>query len=335
MTGESVDTFATRGVIVVALGSPEHCTEVSIREFLGEFLADPKVVDFPRWLWNPILTKMILPKRPGEVLEQYEAIWLPGGSPLRVHTAAQVRELAALLSSADDAGAPRTAAVDVRVAYQYGHPNLIEVYAELAQTCSEITILSTYPQYAPATTGSIEHLVNSACAAHPEPILTFPRSWQTLSAYVSWYADQIEEAIAESSPDIVVFSWHGVPKRKVHEPRDYAAQCRETSTAIMAALRERGIEQRFTDTFQSKFGPGKWLGPATIDELPRLARSGVRSVLIVNPGFMADCLETIYEMDVLNANAFREAGGEIFHRIAPPTGQPGGAILAELYRSVH
>ena len=129
---------------------------------------------------------------------------------------------------------------------------------------------------------------------------------------------------------MLVFSWHGLPDRRPHQPERYAAECEATARAIAARLADLGVNVPWRSTFQSKFGPDRWLRPATIDTMARLPREGVRRVLVANPGFMADCLETNYEMDVLNADAFYKAGGQTFRRIGCPDADAGAAILAEL-----
>ncbi|OKL49913.1 ferrochelatase [Boudabousia marimammalium] len=317
----------SEGIIVVALGSPLEPTEAAIRDFLREFLSDPRVVDFPRLLWLPILHGPLLRKRPREVLSQYEAIWTSEGSPLRAITSSQVQYLRNLLPHAR-----------VEEAYQYGSPNLVDVYRELASECNHITVLPTYPQYAPVTVESVLDRVNWGVQAaksegNDTPHLT-ALSWPTLPSYVNWYVGEIKRELAEEPVDAVIFSWHGVPKRKAHNPIEYQGQCHSTAIAIMEELHKQGVDVYWEETFQSKFGPGKWLEPATIDRMAQLPAEGKRKILVVNPGFFADCLETIYEMDSLNAEQFHQAGGEAFRRLAPPDGQQGAHMLAELYASL-
>ena len=311
------------GVIVVALGTPTEASTRAIAEFLGEFLSDKRVVDLPDFLWQPVLRGPILKRRPGKVLEQYEDIWADG-SPLRVITEGQVARLAELLPDCE-----------VRVGYQYGNPSFVETFAEMASRLDEITVLPTYPQFAPATVGSVADRLDAALKISRErfgrvPRVRAARSWPELPGYVDWHVTRIANALEEGDADMLVFSWHGLPDRRPHQPARYAAECEATARAIAARLADLGVNVPWRSTFQSKFGPDRWLRPATIDTMARLPREGVRHVIVANPGFMADCLETIYEMDVLNADAFYKAGGQTFRRIGCPDADAGAAILAEL-----
>lgn len=311
------------GVIVVALGTPTEASTRAIAEFLGEFLSDKRVVDLPDFLWQPVLRGPILKRRPGKVLEQYEDIWADG-SPLRVITEGQVARLAELLPDCE-----------VRVGYQYGSPSFVETFAEMASRLDEITVLPTYPQFAPATVGSVADRLDAALKISRErfgrvPRVRAARSWPELPGYVDWHVTRIANALEEGDADMLLFSWHGLPDRRPHQPARYAAECDATARAIAARLADLGVNVPWRSTFQSKFGPDRWLRPATIDTMARLPREGVRRVVVANPGFMADCLETIYEMDVLNADAFYKAGGQTFRRIGCPDADAGAAILAEL-----
>jgi ferrochelatase len=324
MTDLSGQTDATReGVVLVALGSPVAPTEEAIGDFLSEFLSDPRVVDLPRALWLPILNGPVRRRRPARVLGQYEGIWTEEGSPLRVHTRAQGEALARLLPGRD-----------VRVAYQYGSPNVADVFLDLARSCDVVTVLPAYPHFAPATVGSIADRVREcaglAAAEGHRPRIRAARSWPSLAGYVDWHAGRILEEVSREGVDLVVFSWHGVPLRKAHGAARYRAECHATASAVMERVEAQGCTVAWEETFQSKFGPGRWLAPATIDTMPALPGRGVRSVLVTNPGFLADCLETVYEMDVLNAGVFRQAGGVSFRRIAPPDAESAARFLAQV-----
>lgn len=325
VTAAHASTPHTRGAIIVALGSPTELSQEAIAEFLGEFLSDQRVVDLPSVIWQPILRGPLLHRRPAEVREQYEHIWMPGGSPLRVHTQAQTAALAHALPD-----------VDVRYAYQYGDPNFVEVFTDMARTCESIAVLTTYPQFAPATSGSVADrlsiAIEHARAEGNTPRVRASRCWPTLPSYISWHADAIESTLSHSPVDALVFSWHGLPARAAHQHEEYRRQCSLTTEAIIRTLSDRGYNLPYRETFQSKFGPGKWMEPATIDVMETLPDLGVRNVLLITPGFLADCLETSYEMDVLNAEVFYKAGGERFLRIAPPQGEDAAHIFAQLYQ---
>lgn len=314
------------GCLVVALGSPQEPTPSAIRRFLRPFLSDQRVVDFHPAAWLPILHGMVLPVRPGRIKEQYEAVWLEAGSPLTVHTLAQRDHLQESLP-----------AVDVRYAMTYTAPSI-----ETALTdwdVDALTVIPLFPQYAPSTVAPVmdqvmEYYQKSAWMPH----LHLVQSWLDAPLYVQWHAQRLATALnTTESVDKVVFSYHGVPERAVHAPGPYRAQCETTTAAIIDAATEildRPIPHE--TTFQSKFGPGSWLSPATIDRMAQLPREGARSIVMLTPGFVADCIETSYELDVLNKDEFLAAGGTSFTRIAPPNSDPEvGPMLAEVFHRAH
>ena len=309
-----------RGCLIVALGSPAEPTAKEIRRFLKPFLSDRRVVDFHPALWKPILHGMVLPFRPGKVAEPYQNVWLPDGSPLTVHTKAQREHLAAALPE-----------VDVRYAMTYTSPSIAEQLEAMAEL-DHLTILPLFPQYAVSTVAPIVDQVAAYYQrATAMPNLTIISSWETSPAFIDWHAQQVRETLSATEVDRLVFSYHGVPKRAVHAPDAYAAQCVATTNAIMERA---GVDVPFEVTFQSKFGPGEWLSPATITRMAELPADGVRRVALATPGFFADCIETSDELDVLNQDAFRAAGGETYVRVAPPNSDPiTGPMLAEVYRT--
>lgn len=276
------------------------------------------MVDFHPALWRPILHGIVLPFRPGRIAEQYEGVWMPEGSPLTVHTIAQRDHLARELPG-----------VDVQYAMTYTEPSIPEVLSRM--DVDHITVLPLFPQYAPSTVAAVvDQVMEYYQGATSMPHLTIVSSWETSSTYIAWHARRLAETCAATDVDRIVFSYHGVPARWRHAPEAYVAQCETTTNAIMDAVGEIPFEI----TFQSKFGPGEWLTPATIDRMAQLPSEGARRVAVCTPGFIADCLETSEELDVLNHKAFRDAGGEVFVRVAPPNSDPiAGAMLAEVYRA--
>ncbi|NLI04049.1 MAG: ferrochelatase, partial [Actinomycetaceae bacterium] len=167
------------------------------------------------------------------------------------------------------------------------------------------------------------------CAQSGAPKLTIVDPWYDLDSYIAWHATRIKEELATGSYDKIIMSYHGVPERAVHEPASYRAQCERTTHAIM----ERVGDIPYEMTFQSKFGPGKWLGPATIDRMAELPGEGARNILLLTPGFFADCIETLQEIDSQNQEVFKAAGGVEFRRIAPPNADAtAGQMLADIYR---
>lgn len=307
------------GCLIVALGSPAEPTPREIRRFLKPFLSDRRVVDFHPAIWWPVLHGIVLPFRPGRIAEQYEHVWLPDGSPLTVHTIAQRDHLARELPD-----------VEVRYAMTYTSPSIPEALTEM--DVDHLTILPLFPQYAPSTVAAVvDQVMDYYQDATAMPNLTIVSSWETAPLFIDWYAQQLRETLASNEVDRVVFSYHGVPERTPHAPDAYRAQCEATSAAIMELV---DAEIPFENTYQSKFGPGEWLSPATINRMAQYPADGVRRIALCTPGFFADCIETSEELDVLNRNAFLAAGGETYVRVAPPNSDPeAGAILAEVYRT--
>lgn len=318
------------GCLVVALGSPQEPTPAAIRRFLKPFLSDQRVVDFHPAAWLPILHGMVLPARPGKIREQYEAVWTDSGSPLTVHTLAQRDHLQDALPD-----------VDVRYAMTYTAPSI-----ETALTdwdVDAVTVIPLFPQYAPSTVAAVMDQVTAFYRASAwMPHLHLVQSWPDTPRYVNWHARQLARTLtaqeqSDQGADKVVFSYHGVPERAVHAPGPYRAQCETTTAAIVSATQELvGHEIAHESTFQSKFGPGAWLAPATIDRMGQLPAEGVHNVVMLTPGFVADCIETSYELDVLNRDEFLAAGGSSFTRVAPPNSDPEvGLMLAEVFHRAH
>ncbi|WP_353066435.1 ferrochelatase [Arcanobacterium hippocoleae] len=304
-----------RGCLIVALGTPASPEPNDIRQFLKAFLSDRAVVDFPRWLWKPILNHIVLRVRPEKVAPTYREIWMNEGSPLEVYTKAQCELLAAALPD-----------IEVKYAMTYTEPSISAAISEF--TAEEVIIIPLYPQYAPSTVADIYRQVEILQAQKDAPRLKIVPQWPDFAPYIAWYRSEIAAAIAAERPDRIVFSYHGVPQRKVHHPESYKAQCMQTTAAIMRDFSEVPYEI----SFQSKFGPGKWLAPATIERMAELPGAGVENILLITPGFLVDCIETIDELDVLNQEVFKKSGGKKYSRLAPLNADAqAGNILAQLY----
>lgn len=298
------------GLLIVNLGSPESTQPKDIAKFLRSFLSDKRVVSWPRLLWLPILHGIVTKIRPKKVKPLYESIWMPEGSPLTVHTKTQQRMLAAAFPN-----------VEVRYAMAYSAPRIAEVLDEFeALGVNKIHLVPLYPQYAPSTVAAItDQVFHYYRKARRVPNLHIYTEYPVEANYIEWYARKLSEKIAESSGgfDRIVFSFHGVPQLKVQHPDYYRRQCLHTAEAIMAheLLADCKIEPLVS--FQSKFGPGAWLEPATIDQMAQLPGEGVKSILVCTPGFVCDCIETLDEINVLNRETFVESGGKVFEYLNP------------------
>jgi len=308
-------------LLLVNLGTPDAPTADSVRRFLGEFLSDPDVIDFPKWFWQPILHGIILRTRPAKVAEAYESIWTPEGSPLRVSTERIVSRLRA------DA----TDRFTVSAAYRYGEPSIDSEKERLhREGVTRVVVVPLFPQRTSSTTGTAFRRAFEVAGRMGKGAVIERVIPATDPGYIQAQADRFFEAIAgQPTPDHVVISYHGIPARyDRNERRSYSSDCSHTTTALLEAI--RWPAERSTLTFQSKFGPERWLSPATDVVLERLPSRGVKSVAVITPGFVTDGLETIEEIGDRGRESFSEAGGEHFIRVPAVDDHP--AFLQSLAR---
>jgi protoporphyrin/coproporphyrin ferrochelatase len=250
-----------------------------VRAYLAEFLSDPRVVELPRWLWLPILHGIVLRRRPAESARKYAKIWTAEGSPLAVHTARQ----AVLLRKAT--GLP------VEYAMRYGEPSIA---AALRKLPARPRIVPLYPQFARSTTESIRDVVGAD--------VHFVEQFHDHPGYIAALAGLVVER-----PDVLLMSFHGLPQRAVDRGDPYQEQCLRTARLLAEALKLR--PEAYRVTFQSRFGPAKWLQPYTSDVLAELGAARTRRVHVLCPGFVADCLETLEEIALEGRDIFTGAGG--------------------------
>jgi ferrochelatase len=291
---------------------------------------DPRVVQLPRWLWRPLLRKVILPRRSPVVAHKYAEIWLPGGSPLAVHTAQLAQAVQARLPG-----------WQVRHAMRYGSPSVATELARLRSSGVQVVrVLPLYPQYSTTTTASVADAVHLHAGQMQVPMQASMQV-QCLPDYhrdAGWAA-AVAASIqahwaAHGRGEKLLLSFHGIPQRLVRQGDPYAAQCEASTAAIAAAL---GVQREdLLLTFQSRFGRERWLQPYTLATLEALARRGVKTVDVACPGFAVDCLETLEEIRLQCANAFRAAGGEALRYIPCLNASDAHAdALAALARSDH
>jgi len=279
-------------VLLVNLGTPEAPTAPAVAAFLREFLSDRRVVGLPRWLWQPILRGAVLPRRSPAVALKYQAVWLPGGSPLAVHT----RALA-------DAVQQRLPGVVVDVGMRYGTPSLAAALERARARGGRIVVLPLYPQYSTTTTASVADVVGETCASllpdyHDDP------------GWIAAVADSIRGYRAvHGTGDHLLLSFHGLPQRVVDAGDPYQRQCEASARAIAQALELPA--DAWSLAYQSRFGAGRWLQPATSEVIDDLARRGLRSVDVACPGFATDCLETLEEIGMMLAEQFAAQHGTL------------------------
>jgi len=306
-------------VLLVNLGTPDAPTPAAVRRYLAEFLSDPFVVQIPKLLWWPLLHGVILPLRASRVAGKYAEIWMAEGSPLAVHT----RRLAAAVQQ-------RLPGVAVLHAMRYGAPALAEALRELQRGgVRRVLVLPLYPQFSTTTTGTVADVVARTPAV---PATRVVDDYATDAGWVGAVADSIRAHWqAHGRGERLLFSFHGLPQRLVDAGDPYATQCEASVAAIARALSLAPEAYRLT--YQSRFGRERWLLPATDATLRELAEAGVRQVDVVCPGFAADCLETLEEIAMQNAELFREHGGEALRYIPCLNEAPAHAdALAALAR---
>ena len=283
-------------LILANLGTPAAPTAAAVAAYLDEFLSDPRVVQLPRWLWRPLLRHAILPRRSPVVAEKYASVWLPGGSPLAVHTQA--------LAGAVQARLPGWRVLH---AMRYGAPSLAGVLQRLRDEGTPVVrLLPLYPQYSTTTTASMADIADAqrdGLRIEMLPDYHADAGWAAaVAASIRAHWD------AHGRGERLLFSFHGLPQRVVDAGDPYARQCEASTAAIGDAL---GIPRgEIALAYQSRFGKGKWLQPDVVGTLRTLAREGVRTVDVACPGFAVDCLETLEEIAMQGAEQFRQAGGQ-------------------------
>jgi protoporphyrin/coproporphyrin ferrochelatase len=298
------------GVLLVNLGTPDAPTPAALRRYLAEFLSDPRVVEIPKLPWWLILHGVILRVRPAKSALKYASVWTPEGSPLAVWTAKQAKLLAGYLGQAGHA-------VRVRDAMRYGQPSIAAGLDALrSEGATRVLVLPLYPQYSAATSASVfDAVADWGRRARWLPELRFVQQYHDDAGYIGALAAQVTAHWQrEGRGRMLVMSFHGVPERTLRLGDPYHCHCHKTARMLAERLGLRNDGYRVT--FQSRFGKAQWLQPYTEPTLQQLARDGIDSVDVVCPGFVADCLETLEEIDQEAREAFIAAGGKQFHYIA-------------------
>ena len=289
------------GVLLINLGTPDAPDTASVRRYLAEFLSDPRVVEIPRLIWQPILHGAILTTRPKKSAHAYQQVWMDEGSPLAVHT----RRTAQALQQAMGPD------IVVDWAMRYGNPAIGQRLAAMkAQGCERILLAPLYPQYCAATTATALDAAFAAMAGMRwQPAVRTLPPYHDDAAYIAALAASVERQMAalDFVPDALLASFHGMPQRTLDLGDPY--HCHSVKTVRL--LRE-ALSLPVHMSFQSRFGRAKWLEPETESTLTKLVKEGVRNIAVVTPGFAADCLETLEEIAIRAKAVFLEQGGEKF-----------------------
>jgi len=292
------------GILLINLGSPVGTSQAELRAYLGEFLSDKRVINRHGLLWWLVLHGIILRKRPARSARAYQAIWNQelDEAPLVTITRATAEKL----------GAAMGAGVVVDWAMRYGARPIGERLTALeAQGCRRILLAPLYPQYAGATTATAQDVAFGVLAQMgAQPALRTLPPYPTHPAYIAALAGSVRAAIADRRPDRLLVSFHGLPRDVIAAGDPYQAQVEATFQALSAALEPDSPPLSLC--YQSRPGRGDWIGPHLEEELVRLAEDGTRNVAVIAPGFAADCLETLEEIDIRARATFTNAGGKGF-----------------------
>ena len=312
------------GVLLVNLGTPDSTGYWAVRRYLKEFLSDRRVIEENRLKWWLVLNLIILTVRPGRKGRDYDKIWNKerNESPLKTITRSQSDRLDEMMDKLDKR-------VRVDWAMRYGNPSIASrLDALVAQNCERILIVPLYPQYAAPTTATVcDEVFRALTRMRFQPTIRIAAPYFAEPAYIDALAASINAALAKLSfkPDVIIASYHGMPEDYVAKGDPYQRQCGETTVLLRRKLKLD--DERLIMTFQSRFGTAEWIKPYTDATVKSLAERGVKNIVVVTPGFSADCLETLEEIAMENADIFRQAGGEKFAAVPCLNDTPGGMAV--------
>ena len=298
------------GVLLANLGTPDGTDYWSMRRYLSEFLSDRRVIDYSPWFWQPLLQLIILTTRPSKSGAAYKSVWNNDADegPLATITKQQTSKIADTMAE--------LYGDKVRVDYcmRYGNPSTDAKLKEMIDAgCTKILFFPLYPQYAGATSATAnDQFFRALMKQKWQPTARVVDPYYADPSYIDALAQSVERKYAEldTKPDVLVCSYHGLPKRYLIEGDPYYCQCIKTTRLLKERL--GWADTDIISTFQSKFGPEEWLQPYTVEEVARLAESGQKSIAVIAPAFSADCLETLEEINEEIRESFEEAGGESF-----------------------
>ncbi len=317
------------GLLIVNLGTPDAPDAKSVKRYLAEFLSDRRVVEIPPIAWQPILRGIILNTRPKKSAHAYAQVWGEDGSPLAAITARQARELQQRLGQEEGRG------VQVDYAMRYGNPSIdSRLRALMAAGCDRILLAPLYPQYSGATTATVvDRTADTLRNLRWQPALRTLPPYHDDPAYIEALAQDLGAQMdaLDFTPELLLLSFHGMPQRTLELGDPYHCHCRKTARLLAERLRADGArpDLRIETSFQSRFGPAKWLEPATDAVLEAEAKQGTKRIAIAAPGFSADCLETLEELAIRGREQFTAAGGEQFAALSCLNTSPAGMEMLE------
>jgi protoporphyrin/coproporphyrin ferrochelatase len=312
------------GVLIVNLGTPDAADAPAVRRYLQQFLTDPRVIEKNGAFWRFFLNAVILPIRSRRKARDYQKIWNreKNESPFKTITRSQAEKLAGILQ-------PLGKHVIVDWAMRYASPSIASRLEQLiARGCNRILVMPLYPQYSATTTATVaDEVFRYLMQLRRQPALRIMPAYYDDPYYIEVLASSLKAELKNLpfAPDTILLSYHGMPKEYVRKGDPYEAQCARTTELLRAQL---GLDEtKLMMTYQSRFGRAKWLEPSTIKTVRALARKGVKNLVVVTPGFSADCLETLEEIAVENAHVFKRAGGKNFAAIPCLNDSEAGMLM--------
>ena len=297
--------FGKTGILLVNLGTPDSTSWLDIRKYLKEFLSDKRVIEVNPIIWQIILNIFILTFRPSKTAKAYKEIWMEkeNMSPLRYYTQRQTSKLREEISTSN---------IIVDFAMRYGNPSIKSVMAKMQKDgCENLIVLPLYPQYAAATTATVcDEVYRTLIKARWQPSLQIIPHYESEPLYIDALVNSINKKISEINwqPDLIIASYHGIPKKYFEKGDPYHCYCQKTTRLIREKFNKIPIET----TFQSRFGPQQWLQPYTDKTLETLPKSGKKNILVICPGFSSDCVETLEEISIQGKESFLKSGGNNF-----------------------
>ena len=300
--------FGKTGVLIINLGTPDSTSWLDIRKYLKEFLSDRRVIEVNPIVWQIILNVFILTFRPSKTAKAYKEIWMKDEniSPLLYYTKKQADKISGEISNEN---------IKVDFAMRYGNPSIKSKILELHnEGCENLIILPLYPQYAAATTATVcDEVYRTLMKMRWQPSLKIIPHYESDPMYISALVNSIEKKIKEIDwkPDLIVASYHGIPKKYFDKGDPYHCYCHKTTRLIS----EKFSSIEIKTTFQSRFGPQEWLQPYTDKTLENLPKEGKKNILTICPGFSSDCVETLEEILIQGKESFLNSGGKNFDMI--------------------
>ena len=300
--------FGKTGVLLVNLGTPDSTKWLDIRKYLKEFLSDRRVIEVNPILWQIILNLFILTFRPSKTAKAYKEIWMKEEniSPLLYYTQQQTKKVSKILSNEN---------LIIDFAMRYGNPSIKSKISKLhKQGCENLVILPLYPQYAAATTATVcDEVYRTLMKMRWQPSLKIIPHYESDPLYIDALVNSINKKISEINwkPDLIIASYHGIPKRYFDKGDPYHCYCHKTTRLISEKF--KSVEMK--TTFQSRFGPQELLQPYTDKTLEILPKEGKKNVLLISPGFSSDCVETLEEILIQGKESFLNSGGENFDMV--------------------